>query len=122
MLIQQLEEKSRLGKILINRRYISERELTEALVYQATHDVRIGEALMTLELITPLQLKRALRRQNWLRSVTTGVALIVTPFTPVLAASNGNLGTSSTASSHISLTILPKNQAQSFRITLEYLQ
>jgi len=56
MLIQQLEEKSRLGKILVKRQYISERELTDALVYQATHDVRIGEALMALELITPLQM------------------------------------------------------------------
>ncbi len=113
MLIQQLEEKSRLGNILVKRQYISERELSEALVYQITHDVRIGEALMALELITPLQLKRALRRQNWLRSVATGVALIVTPFTPALAASNGNLGSSSIASSHISLTILPRSQAQS---------
>lgn len=113
MLIQQLEEKSRLGKILVKRQYISERELTDALDYQATHDVRIGEALMTLDLITPLQLKRALRRQNWLRSVATGVALIVTPFTPSLAAGNGNLGSTSSATSHISLTVLPKSQAQS---------
>lgn len=112
MLIQQLEEKSRLGKILVKREYISERELTEALVYQATHDVRIGEALMALELITPLQLKRALRRQNWLRTFAAGVALVVTPFTPALAAGNGTLGTTSSATSHITLTILPKSQAQ----------
>ncbi len=112
MLIQQLEEKSRLGKILVKRQYISERELTEALVYQATHDVRIGEALMALELITPLQLKRALRRQNWLRTFAAGVALVVTPFTPALAAGNGTISSTSSASSQISLTILPKSQAQ----------
>jgi len=112
MLIQQLEEKSRLGKILVKRQYISEHELTEALVYQATHKVRIGEALMALELITPLQLKRALRRQNWLRTFAAGVALVVTPFTPALAAGNGTLGSSSSATSHITLTIAPKSQAQ----------
>ncbi len=112
MLIQQLEEKSRLGKILVKRQYISESELIDALVYQATHDVRIGEALMALDLITPLQLKRALRRQNWLRAFATGVALVVTPFTPALAAGNGTLGSTSSATSHITLTILPKSQAQ----------
>lgn len=112
MLIQKLEEKSRLGKILVKRQNISERELTEALAYQSTHDVRIGEALMALELITPLQLKRALRRQNWLRTFAAGVALVVTPFTPALAAGNGTLGSTSSATSHITLTIMPKSQAQ----------
>lgn len=110
---QQFNEKSRLGKILVKRQYISERELTRALVYQSKYEMRIGEALIALDLITPLQLKRALRRQNWARSMAAGVALMVTPFTPAMAAGNGNLGSISTATSHITLNVLPKSQAQS---------
>ena len=112
MLTPKIQEKSRLGTILVKRQTITQWQLEEALVYQSTHSVRLGEALVALELITPIQLKRALRRQNWVRSVAAGVALLVTPFTPALAAGNGVLGSSSTASSHITLTVLPKSQAQ----------
>jgi len=112
MQIKHLEEKSRIGKILLKRRLISDLDLTEALVYQAAHGIRLGEALTSLNLITPFELKRALTRQYWLRSVTALTLMTAAPITPALAAGNGYLGGSSSASSQITLTILPKTQAQ----------
>jgi len=109
---QHFETESQLGKILIKRQLISELDLAEALVYQVTHKVRIGDALTSLNLISTHELKRALRRQIWLRSLAA-IAFMSTPITSVLAAGNGNLGVSSSASSQITLAILPKTQAQS---------
>lgn len=105
----KLQQKSRLGTILTNRKYITESQLTQALSYQMEHDVRLGEALIELGFIDAKQLKRALRRQSWLRSIAAGVALVVAPFSPAFAASQGTLGKSSSASSQISVTILPKS-------------
>ncbi|MCW8876696.1 MAG: hypothetical protein OQK51_06515, partial [Kangiellaceae bacterium] len=105
----KLQQKSRLGTILTNRKYITESQLTQALSYQMEHGVRLGEALIELGFIDSKQLKRALRRQSWLRSIAAGVALVVAPFSPAFAASQGTLGKSSSASSQISVTILPKS-------------
>jgi len=112
MLKKHLETESQLGKILIERRLISERELREALAYQVANKVRIGEALTSLNFVSTYELKRALKRQSWLRSFAA-VALMSAPITSALAAGNGSLEASSSASSQISLTILPKTQAQS---------
>lgn len=112
MISKRIEEKSKLGKILLNRRYISERELMDALAYQALHNLRLGEALVALNFISTKQLNRALKRQGWIRGFAAGVALLMTPFTPALAAGSSGLGQTSSASSQISLTILPKSQAQ----------
>lgn len=106
------ETESQLGKILTKRGLISELELKEALAYHLTHKVRLGDALTSLNLISVQELKRALNKQSWLRSLAT-IALISTPVTPVLGAGNGSLGSSSSASSQITLTVLPKTQAQS---------
>jgi len=106
------ETESQLGKILTKRGLISELELKEALAYHRTHKVRLGDALTSLNLISVQELKRALNKQSWLRSLAT-IALISTPVTSVLAAGSGSLGGSSSASSQITLTVLPKTQAQS---------
>ncbi|TQV89031.1 hypothetical protein [Aliikangiella coralliicola] len=110
---QNLQQKSRLGLILIKRQYITEQQLQLALKFQQQHEMRLGEALLELGFIDEKQLKRALRRQSWLRSITAGVALVLAPFSPAFASSQGNLGSSSTATSEISVTILPKTLANS---------
>ena len=104
----KIQQKSRLGSILVSRQYISQAQLDEALVFQATNQVRLGEALLTLGFIDQKQLKRALRRQNWVRGAAAGVALVLAPFSPAFAASQGVSGKTSSASSQISVTILPK--------------
>lgn len=116
---KRLQQKSRLGTILINRRYVTQVQLDKALELQASSNLRLGEALIELGFIDQKQLKRALRRQNWLRSITAGVALVLAPFSPAFAASQGTTGKSSSASSQISVTILPKtilNGEQSLKL------
>lgn len=100
-------QNSRLGKILLKRQYVNQAQLDEALRYQRHAECRLGEALIDLGYIDNKQLKRALRNQNWLRSLTACAALVLAPFSPAFAAGQGSSGTSSTASTEISLTILP---------------
>lgn len=116
---QKQQQNSRLGNILLKRQCVSQQQLDEALIFQQKHQLRLGEALMEMKLIDARQLKSALRKQNWLRVATTCIGLTLAPFSPVFAASQGKVGASSTASSQISLTILPdtvnnKNSAMKF--------
>jgi len=116
----KLQQKSRLGSILVSRGYVTPAQLAQALELQASSDIRLGEALIELGFIDQTQLKKALRRQNWLRSITAGVALVLAPFSPAFAASQGATGKSSSGSSQISVTILPKtilNGEQSLKLS-----
>lgn len=102
---QKQEQKSQVGKLLLKRKLVNLSQLELALVYQQKHQVRLGEALIALGFINEQQLKSVLRKQYWIRSLTAGMAVLLTPFTPAFAASQGSMGSSSTASSQISLTI-----------------
>ena len=59
-------EHQRLGQMLRHRNIISAEQLEQALNYQATHSVRLGEALVRLGSIDQKTLNRSLRRQSWL--------------------------------------------------------
>lgn len=83
---QQAIERSRLGNILVKRAYISQSQLTNALGYQAKRKIKLGTALLELKLITRKQLKFALRRQSWARTIAASIALACTPFTTAFAS------------------------------------
>ncbi len=104
----KLHLKSRLGTILVNRKQITSAQLEQALAMQASQQIRVGEALVKLGFIDEKQLAKALTKQNWLRTATTSLALVLAPFSPAFAANQGNIGNTSSASSQISVTILPK--------------
>ncbi len=104
---QKQQQNSRLGNILLKRELVTQQQLDEALVYQQKHQLRLGEALMDMKLIDHQQLRSALRKQSWLRIATTCLTLTLAPFSPAFAATQGKMSGSSTATSQISLTILP---------------
>ncbi len=105
---QKQQQNSRLGNILLKRLCVTQQQLDAALIYQQKHHLRLGEALMDMKLINKKQLDSALRKQSWLRVVTTCLSLTLAPFSPAFASTQGKVGASSTATSQISLTILPE--------------
>ena len=59
--------KSRIGQILIQKGYITEQQLDQALTDEVRDDLRLGERLMDRQLISRWQLRRALSSQTRLR-------------------------------------------------------
>jgi len=105
---QKQQQNSRLGNILLKRHCVTQQQLDEALIYQQQHQLRLGEALMEMKLIDQKTLTSALRKQSWVRVATTCLSLTLAPLSPAFASSQGKLGSSSSASSQISLTIQPE--------------
>lgn len=78
--------KSRLGRLLINRGYITEDQLAEALKIQvASEGSLLGEVLVSQGFISENDLKRTLNHQKRYRYTAAFVALVAAPFQPMLA-------------------------------------
>lgn len=77
--------KSRLGRLLINRGYITEQQLDEALILQASHKMMLGEVLIEKGWITEKDLQRTLKHQSRYRYTAAFIALAAAPFQPMLA-------------------------------------
>ena len=78
-------QKSRIGRLLVNRGYITESQLAEALVAQADRGCLLGEVLLEREWIREKDLKRVLRHQKNYRLATAAVTLVVAPLQPMFA-------------------------------------
>lgn len=81
---QQLD-KSRLGRLLVNRGYITEEQLTQALVEQRESGIRLGEVLTSAGWITQRELDRTLKHQNRYRYTAAFAAMVVAPLQPLAA-------------------------------------
>ncbi|TDT41592.1 hypothetical protein DES49_1691 [Halospina denitrificans] len=81
---QQLE-KSRLGRLLVNRGYITDEQLTQALGEQRESGMRLGEVLTRAGWITQRELDRTLKHQNRYRYRVAVTAMVVAPLQPVAA-------------------------------------
>ena len=77
--------KSRLGRLLVNRGYISEAQLDEALVLQASEGMMLGEVLIKKGWISQKELQRTLKQQSRYRYTAAFVALATAPFQPMIA-------------------------------------
>jgi len=77
---QKTIRQSRLGLILIKKNYINQAQLLKALGYQTRRKIKLGTALIELKLISRKQLNLTLRRQNWIRTIATCIALACSPF------------------------------------------
>lgn len=77
--------KSRLGRLLVNRGYITEDQLSEALVLQAAGDGLLGEVLINKGYISEKDLSRTLKHQKRYRYTAAFVALATAPFQPMVA-------------------------------------
>lgn len=79
-------QKSRIGRLLVNKGYISEAQLDEALLAQAKDGVLLGEALIAQGLISTKDLARVLRQQKGYRRTAAAVTMIIAPLQPMVAA------------------------------------
>ncbi len=78
-------DKSRLGRLLVNRGYITEQQLDGALAQQRATDQRLGEVLVCQGLLTERDLERTLKHQKRYRYTAAFVALVVAPLQPIAA-------------------------------------
>jgi len=77
--------KSRLGRLLVNRGYISEEQLQEALDHQRSTGQRLGEVAITAGWITQRDLDRTLKHQKRYRYAAAFAAMAVAPLQPITA-------------------------------------
>jgi hypothetical protein len=77
--------KSRLGRLLVNRGYISEAQLDEALKLQVSQNLMLGEVLVKQGWITQKLLDRTLKTQSRYRYTAAFVTMVAAPFQPMLA-------------------------------------
>ncbi|QSP94036.1 pilus assembly protein PilB [Marinobacter salinisoli] len=88
------EEKSRLGRLLVNRGYLSDSQLDDALHIQRETGERLGEVLVDAGWITEKDLKRVLKHQSRYRNAAALVAVVALPLQPLVSfAANHNSGT-----------------------------
>jgi len=78
-------DKSRLGRLLVNRGYITERQLSKALVDQKSAGMLLGEYLIAQGTLTEKDLERTLRHQTRYRYAAAFVAMVVAPLQPAIA-------------------------------------
>lgn len=83
-------EKSRLGRLLVNRGYMSEGQVEEGLRRQRESGKRLGEVLIAAGWITERELGRVLKHQSRYRSAAAMFTMVALPFQPLVtfAASN----------------------------------
>ncbi|TBW59010.1 pilus assembly protein PilB [Marinobacter halodurans] len=81
---QGYQEKSRLGRLLVNRGHISEAQLEQALAEQRTSGVLLGELLVASGWVTERELSRALRQQRHYRRAAAVVAMVTLPLQPAV--------------------------------------
>ncbi len=84
--------KSRLGRLLINRGYITEEQLDEALKLQASQNLMLGEVLIEQGWISAKDLQRTLKHQSRYRYTAAFIALAAAPFQPMLAVAATPMG------------------------------
>lgn len=85
---QQIQQKSRLGSLLIEKGLITGKQLDQALIQQAQTNQRLGEVLIQNLWISERQLQRALKRQSRYRLVAAVTAILIGPFQPFIASAN----------------------------------
>lgn len=101
---QGLEERSRLGRLLVNRGYLSEAQLDDGLKRQRETGQRLGEVLVQAGWISDRELHRVLKHQSRYRNAAALVAMVTLPFQPMVsfaAASNTSTTHSATESGQL---------------------
>jgi hypothetical protein len=83
-------DKSRLGRLLVNRGYITDRQLEYALIAQRNAGLMLGEYLIQQGIITQKDLERTLKHQTRYRYTAAFVAMVVTPLQPMVAFAASN--------------------------------
>ena len=85
---QEIQQKSRLGLLLINKGLITSTQLDKALKLQNQTGMRLGEVLIDQGWITERQLNRSLKKQTRYRYVAAFAALLLGPLQPFMASAS----------------------------------
>lgn len=85
---QDIQQKSRLGLMLINKGFITRPQLDQALRLQHETGMRLGEVLIDKGWITERQLNRSLKKQSRYRYAAAFAALLLGPLQPFMASAN----------------------------------
>jgi hypothetical protein len=88
---QDVIDRSRLGRLLVNRGLINEQQLSDALALQGSGQ-RLGEILLASGTITDWELSRVLKHQQRYRYAAAFVAMALTPLQPAIAFAAGAAG------------------------------
>jgi len=85
---QEIQQKSRLGLLLINKGLITSSQLDQALKLQGETSMRLGEVLVDQGWISERQLNRSLKKQTRYRYVAAFAALLLGPLQPFMASAS----------------------------------
>jgi len=77
--IQDAQQRSRLGRLLVERGIITEAQLHQAIARQSASGGRLGEVLVELQFATQRQIDSVLRKQHNIRLVASVFAVLMTP-------------------------------------------
>lgn len=85
---QEIQQKSRLGLLLINKGLITRSQLDQALKLQSETGMRLGEVLIDQGWISERQLNRSLKKQSRYRYAAAFAALLLGPLQPFMASAS----------------------------------
>lgn len=85
---QEIQQKSRLGLLLINKGLITRTQLDQALRLQSETGMRLGEVLIDQGWISERQLNRSLKKQSTYRYAAAFAALLLGPLQPFMASAS----------------------------------
>jgi len=88
---QEIQQKSRLGTLLLHKGLINRRQLDEALRLQASSKLMLGEVMVQQGWLTERQLKQVLKKQSRYRLVAAFGALLLGPLQPFMATANASI-------------------------------
>lgn len=84
----EIQQKSRLGLLLINKEFITRPQLDQALRLQSETGLRLGKVLIDQGWITERQLNRSLKKQSRYRHSAAFAALFLGLMQPFMASAN----------------------------------
>ncbi|WP_166263669.1 pilus assembly protein PilB [Marinobacter caseinilyticus] len=79
------QEKSCLGRLLVNRGYLTESQLEQGLALQRETGQRLGEVLVQAGWVSEKERDRVLKHQSRYRGAAALVAVVALPFQPLLS-------------------------------------
>jgi hypothetical protein len=84
----EIQQRSRLGLLLINKGWITHHQLDQALRLQSETGLRLGKVLIDQGWITERQLNRSLKKQSRYRHSAAFAALLLGLLQPFMASAN----------------------------------
>lgn len=85
---QEIQQKSRLGLMLVNKGLITRPQLDEALRIQSQTSMRLGEVLINNGWISERQLNKSLKKQTRYRYAAAIAAMLLGPIQPFMASAS----------------------------------